>query len=361
MQPLTKTNVIVLCKMIELLKAVEHTYNRHSLAIVGIVPHICQYLSFSIITLIRKSKRTVMSEKSNKQMKLDALQALLVAENSISGAITPDRILVTMMALQFCQHRIFKPDEVSNIFGNIKRLTMIANIRSHIEKACDTGFLYWHRVILSPYFEHIYEGKTDPHRLHYTFYALKDVVIDIMNLKHLDEPLALRNQFENEIWAYLNEKILNPLCHDLETDLRLHVHSHLRLDEHNPFKIGLQDLSHFLHVKPILFVDKYINIKAHVEAYLERIFYNLTTVALHNWRTYGEMRGLALQKFDAQTVDDHLPAQTLEQGLDVIEIMRNINVFVSRFLYNLNNQVSCSTKNRTPYAPKFFLANTIFT
>ena len=39
-----------------------------------------------------------------------------------------------------------------------------------------------------------------------------------------------------------------------------------------------------------------------------------------------------------ETVDDRLPAQTLEQGLDVLEIMRNIDVFVSRYLYNLNNQ-----------------------
>ena len=41
----------------------------------------------------------------------------------------------------------------------------------------------------------------------------------------------------------------------------------------------------------------------------------------------------------AQTVDDHLPAQTLEQGLDVLEIMRNIHVFVSHYLYNLNHQI----------------------
>ena len=27
------------------------------------------------------------------------------------------------------------------------------------------------------------------------------------------------------------------------------------------------------------------------------------------------------------------------QGLDVLEIMRNIHVFVSKYLYNLNNQV----------------------
>ena len=39
------------------------------------------------------------------------------------------------------------------------------------------------------------------------------------------------------------------------------------------------------------------------------------------------------------TVEDHLPNQRLEQGLDVLEIMRNIHVFVSKYLYNLNNQI----------------------
>ena len=34
-----------------------------------------------------------------------------------------------------------------------------------------------------------------------------------------------------------------------------------------------------------------------------------------------------------------MPAQTLEQGLDVLEIMRNIHVFVSNYLYNLNHQI----------------------
>lgn len=69
------------------------------------------------------------------------------------------------------------------------------------------------------------------------------------------------------------------------------------------------------------------------------MFYSLTTVSLHDWKTYGEMRFLAEKKYDLNTVEDYLPTQTLEQGLDVLEIMRNINVFVSKYLYNLNNQV----------------------
>jgi hypothetical protein len=50
-----------------------------------------------------------------------------------------------------------------------------------------------------------------------------------------------------------------------------------------------------------------------VEHYLDQTFYNLTTVALHDWKTYGEMRSLARHNFGLSTVEDHLPSQTLEQ------------------------------------------------
>lgn len=43
------------------------------------------------------------------------------------------------------------------------------------------------------------------------------------------------------------------------------------------------------------------------------MFYNLTTVVLHDWQTYGEMRQLATLKYGLVTVQDHLPMQTLEQ------------------------------------------------
>lgn len=68
-------------------------------------------------------------------------------------------------------------------------------------------------------------------------------------------------------------------------------------------------------------------------------FYNLTTVALHDWRTYAEMRNLALEKYNIEMTEVHLPSGTLEQGIDALEIMRNIHVFVTRYNYNLNNQI----------------------
>ena len=78
---------------------------------------------------------------------------------------------------------------------------------------------------------------------------------------------------------------------------------------------------------------------ASVRHYLDTIFYNLTTVTLHDWRTYAEMRNLAKERYGIETVDVHLPSGTLEQGIDALEIMRNIHVFVSTYNYNINNQI----------------------
>ena len=113
-----------------------------------------------------------------------------------------------------------------------------------------------------------------------------------------------------EILNNFFSQIINPLCEYLETDLRLQVHSHLQLDDRNPFRGGVNDASGFLDIPPLLLGEKYINIKAKVEAYLEKTFYNLTTVALHNWRTYGEMRAMATHNYKVgNTVEEILRIQ----------------------------------------------------
>lgn len=64
--------------------------------------------------------------------------------------------------------------------------------------------------------------------------------------------------------------------------------------------------------------------EAYVEHYLNKTFYNLTTVALHDWKTYGEMKNMAQQKYCLSLLESHLPSQTLEQVLVYIRL--NINL-----------------------------------
>lgn len=167
----------------------------------------------------------------------------------------------------------------------------------------------------------------------------------------------------NETVATFNRLLVTKLCGSIETKLRLDVHSSLQVmtesTSSSPLtsapvlastEISIGELRRVLNLHPISVissggnpdapaVERYLNIRDHVSAYLSQMFYNLTTVSMHDWRTYGQMRTVALQKFGIETIDDQLPTQTIEQGLDVLEIMRNIHHFVSKYLYNLNNQV----------------------
>ena len=53
------------------------------------------------------------------------------------------------------------------------------------------------------------------------------------------------------------------------------------------------------------------------------------------------MKILAETRYGLHLQESHLPSGTLEQGLDVLQILRNIHMFVERYNYNLNNQVRC--------------------
>ncbi|XP_059091068.1 WASH complex subunit 4-like [Tigriopus californicus] len=352
--PLTKSSVISLCTMLEMLKAIEYVYQRHMLSILDVINHANQHRSVMIITILGKAKRVLLStsdggvgvgsdrNRQSQATKSTVLASLVLAEMAISGAPTSERRLITRLCLAMAsQNRTFKEEEMRKMSQCMQELQALSLLQRTVQDACSAEFFYSHRVVLPVYFNHVYESRHDSaNRLMYMFWILRDCCQPLTQVVHLADSKALQSSFEAEIMTIFENTILKPLCKDLETDLRLQVHSHLKLEDRNPFTSSVsKDLSPLINVAPILFVGKFIDIKAYVEDYLSRIFYNLTTVALHNWRTYGEMRALAAHKFGTVTVDDHLPAQTLEQGLDVLEIMRNIHVFVAKYLYNLNNQI----------------------
>lgn len=56
-----------------------------------------------------------------------------------------------------------------------------------------------------------------------------------------------------------------------------------------------------------------------VKKYLDRTFYDLTTIALHDWKAYSEMRNLAYQKYNLSLTDPYLPSSTLEQVNNIFD------------------------------------------
>ncbi|KAG1671599.1 WASH complex subunit 4 [Nymphon striatum] len=313
-KPMTKTAVLSLCKLIETLKLIESVYHKHTLKITENINNILQYLSYIALTTITIVKKRVTTDKKYSTQALDVLSALVMIEKALSGPGTKERLLIARLGLAMTtQLKCFKDEEYEKFQNNLKKIETICYLRKKLKVACDSGFLYWHRVVFPIYFKDYYESNSDAHRIHYMFAALRDCVAPMMRTKHESDPQILLSAFDNEISEYLKQNFLDCLCRDIETDLRLHIHLHLQLEDRNPFKVGLKDLCQFLNIRPIRFFDRFINVKVYVEHYLDKTFYNLTTVALDNWKTYDAMRNLAMQKYDLHTVDAHLPCRTLEQ------------------------------------------------
>ncbi|XP_076863450.1 WASH complex subunit 4 isoform X2 [Brachyhypopomus gauderio] len=339
-RPMTKTSVKALCRLVELLKAIEHTFYRRSLVVADSVSHITQQLQSQALSSISTAKKRVISDKKYSEQRLDVLSALVLAENTLNGPSTRERRLVVSLALSVgTQMKTFKDEELLPLQLVLKKLDLIGELQERVKVHSDCSFLYWHRAIFPIYLDDVYDNAVDAARMHYMFSALRDSVPTMLYAKHMESCEQLLDSYDKEIMEVFTEHLLDKLCKEIEKDLRLSVHTHLKLDDRNPFKVGMKDLTHFFSLKPIRFFNRFIDIKAYVTHYLDKTFYNLTTVALHDWATYSEMRNLATQRYGLLMTEAHLPSQTLEQGLDVLEIMRNIHVFVSRYLYNLNNQI----------------------
>jgi len=341
-KPMTKSAVLSLCRLLELLKSIEHTFHRRTMLVTESVNHVIQFLSFKALSSIATAKKRITSDKRYSERRLDVLSALVLAESALNGPGNRERRLVIKLATAVgTKMKAFKDDELLSLHDTLRKLDIISDLRARVRSACDCSFIYWHRVVIPIYLVDLREHVTDTHRIHYMFSALRDCVPQMHLAKHLEAPDKLSMTFDQEIMRYVSESMLDPLCRQIETDLRLQIHKHnnIQLDDLNPYKVGLKDMAHLLQVRPIRFLTRTIDLKRHVEHYLNKTFYNLTTVALHDWKTYGEMKNMAEQKYGLTLMESHLPSQTLEQGLDVLEIMRNIHVFVSKFMYNLNNQI----------------------
>lgn len=84
----------------------------------------------------------------------------------------------------------------------------------------------------------------------------------------------------------LRADVVHPLCRAVETDLRVHVHAvHLAHMEPPSLKAGKPPLVHLLRLPPLRVLNAVFDIKTEVTHYLEKCFYELTTVALHDWKT----------------------------------------------------------------------------
>ncbi len=346
--PLTKGALMDLSRLTEMLKAIEFTLIRKDSAIGELTVHTLRVLYdaiFQTLQPLRRRLETILnSKKSSKETDAanDILCAVSVLENLIrsSDGLSPSR----RHALQLLSEIIsvtpnMPPKDATRLVQLTKRLVALSAFHEDVKKTCDTSFLYFHTDILKPIIQAIYAKPKQANRLQYIMAAFSDGIKMCEAVRHVYAGpyfMAYRSLLRDSVQVL----VVHPLCRDIENNLRVHISSKnlAHMASMNPKEHSLVPLRPFLDSSPIHILGLVVHIHAEVTHYLNTNFYNLTTIALHDWRTYADMRSLAQEKLGIILMDNYLPMGSDDQGLDVLQIMRNIHIFVSRFTYNMNMQ-----------------------
>ncbi|RWS17994.1 WASH complex subunit 7-like protein [Dinothrombium tinctorium] len=349
---MSKSDLASICKLVNVIKSVDLCIARKKANVMLSISRYTQYCSFIALKCLTAMKERLLSEtKKYSEKKLDMISAIILGSNCIHGPIlSNERRILTSLCLAMAAVSM-NESEFMKINTFLKKIKFCSNLFKNLKDWSNCEFMFFNTPVLGNYFNYFYNNEIqNSHELRYFCHGLSDCIPLISNAFAYDEEKKqlMIKKFENEVWLQFRTEFLDRLCTDFETELRLQTHRDLQLDDQSPFKKRIVNFKAPLISQPLRLFNKFISIKNYVENYLNEIAYNLTTIALHDWKTYESMLSLAKAKYGMEFVTSQLPTQTLEQGLDVLEITRNIHIFVSRYLYNLNNQtfIERSSENK---------------
>lgn len=95
-------------------------------------------------------------------------------------------------------------------------------------------------------------------------------------------------------------------------------------------------MSKYTRMNDLFLFEKQISIKNEIRRYLSSIFYEMSALSPHDYRTYEQMRMLSYGKLGISILPSHLPSQQLEQGVDIMVLLRETQQFVQMYHYNLH-------------------------
>lgn len=356
--PIRREKLKSLCHMIISLKVLENTFQIKGPNIIRSLPHIINIIQADIekVMLLAKSKLQLEAVKANQMSKLgflssltrggketdtrltDSLSLVLISLQLLQGGGSHMRQLIFSITLDVLQSSGHLDIDFLRIRKFIRKLGTVIDFQNIVEEVTDCSFLYWRKEMMSSWLSMVYMDASRFMWLQYVLDAFSDGLW-LLKLGHVGEPAV--KSYEKEIEDALKNEIVAPLCRDIETDLRLHVHSaHLKGSVLvNPTKTGVRNLSWYLQMKPLRLPFKFIDLRLLVENYLNSAFYNHSAMSTYDWKIYSEMRLLAELKYGLALDDIHLAENSMDQDFDINEIVQNLHSFTENYSYNIIKQI----------------------
>ncbi|CAK9019640.1 unnamed protein product [Durusdinium trenchii] len=260
----------------------------------------------------------------------EALRRILAGEQNASRAFFD----VGGIALALCCSG--RSESASaGVGGRWRELRIVSQWQEQLRSLCDTSWCYWMRDLLPTLLSDLRVPSLPP-----LFAALAQP------LENLPEGRA-RQAFLKELRRALEESIVQPLCAKLEEDLRLLVHATMQGTREALPLAPPEEVLALLRLRPLRLTDAdVVDLKDQVELRLSRHFYDLAALAPQDAEAYVRMREQAFHRYGLNLVDGGLPAGSLAQGLDVIDVMRNVHLLATQYSYSLHQQFFTQAANQ---------------
>ena len=359
----SRKDLVLVCQCVALTSCVRLALDRRQAAVLSFQSAFAQYHSFVALKALSLLKKRLVAEvRKYSEKKLDVISAVILTCNCLTGAVlTRARQTVASLCSAVVRSEPQCDADMIAVLPALRRLTSCSRLTRRLSDATDAGHVS--RTQLLPEW---FASGADLSEVGHAMRGLRDCESLLRRAYAHD---AERQRAECERFASCVQQLFltryaDALARDAETELRLQSQSHL-LPSESLFSRKVRDLVRPLAHPPLRVAGRTISAAHRVSQHLNETAYNLTCVALHDWKTYEWMLVTGRSRLRLQSfVQTQLPTQTLEQGLDVLQVTRSIHSFVSRFCYNLNNQVFVEKRSDNKHLNVLFIrhvANSIQT
>jgi WASH complex subunit 7 len=327
------------------------TYTADSLAawqleIIDFANHCYKSKGLDPAFLFPSLARLAKSEKS-----YFAVEGILLIQCLDARAFSKDYTLAKTSPMQVYRNLnvVVEKDTAATLERLARVIGTLPLMDAHIDISSRL-FAFYHnaRDFSQIYFSYLRDRPQLSSRIPYFFSAL----VHCHQVWKAAEPALgtkIDNSFAADVMKEFEDNLVMELAKRIENDLRLHTHAVVLGQTNAQVQTPVRDWSRFLTLPPFSTFDGSLyDMKAEVVSYLTQTFYRLTALCPHDWATYEEMRVLAHTKYALDIPSFNLPGATVDQGLDILELTRNIHVFVQSYAYNMNTQSFLQRPHKTP-------------
>jgi WASH complex subunit 7 len=216
-EPLSKSALLDVGSLIEILKSIEYTFIRKQSEIAMSFALSARHFAGEVLSAINP-----LSSKLDMSRKLDSTRQDLMGVISVLKGVllSTDSWPYTRMAVVAIAADIIlgaqgvAEKEAEKLKLMVKRLSCMSALLKSLRNACDTQFMFYHRNVFTHLVQHLYQHAIAPSRLHYLVGAFADGVRACNSVLHYngDVRADFVVKYRSFITSCIKNGIINPLC-----------------------------------------------------------------------------------------------------------------------------------------------------